>query len=330
MTDREASIREHLEELVVRLRRIIVAVLVASAILSVIPAPGGSLLGYEPLAAALPKLIFSHVVPPVIEAFDGKVYRVLPISSDAFESITLLAQAIFILGFLGASPVIAKELWEYIEPALYEHEKRFAKRYITLFILAFAFGFFFGVYIVAPLIEQLVLKLYPLYIPPEYKEAWNSLSPVPPPGGNTTLSLVVYILPFGPVLVQLIPLGVSAGSTVLKDISMVPLRVSIGEVVSFALKLGLTFGLLFEVPIVLYLLLSRGVLDPDLFNRETMKYIFIGSMVLGAIISPDPSGIGMVLIGLTLYAPMHIAIHLGKKRALERRLLEEAEAVARG
>ena len=340
--DREASIREHLEELLIRLRRIIIAVMIASLILSILPAPGGSLLGYEPMAAALPRLIFSHVVPPVIEGFDGKLYRVLPISNDAFESISLLAQAIFILGVLGASPIIAKEIWEYIEPALYEHEKQFAKRYITLFIAAFAFGFFFGIYLVAPFIEQLMLKLYPLYIPEQYKETWNSLSPVPPPGtaaGGKGVGIAVFIIPFGPILVKVIPLaqlvhaGGAGGAAAAAQLdpskfSMVPLRVSIGEVVSMALELGLAFGLLFELPIVIYLLLSRGILDPDMFSSETMKYIFVGTLLLGAIISPDPSGIGMLIIGLTVYIPLHVAVYLGKKKALERKLVEEAEALA--
>lgn len=328
--EKEATIWEHIEELVVRLRRIIFALLITSTILSVLPAdPHAGLTGYKPLVAELPKLIFEHVVPPVVEGFDGRVYRVLPIASGSFESIEVLALAIFLLGLIGASPVIAKEIWEYVEPALYPHEKQFAKRFIALFILAFAFGVFFGIYIVAPLIELLVLKLYPLYIPETYKDTWTALSPVPP-AGNTTVALTLIVLPFGPILARVMALPVPAAGlgAYHGKLALIPLRVSIGEVVSFALKMGVTFGVLFELPIVIYLLLSRGILDPDMFNATTMKYIFIGTMVLGAVISPDPSGVGMLLIGLSLYLPTHIAVYLGKKRALERKLIEEAEAVA--
>ncbi len=278
--DREASIWEHVEELVVRLRRIVIAFFVASAILSILPAPGakgGILTSYVPLATKLPELIFAHVIPKSFTAFNGKTYNVTIIPSEGFESINVLAEAIFLLGFIGASPVIAKEIWEYIEPALYPHEKKFLKKYFVLFFVAFIFGVFFAIYIVAPLIWLMMLKLYPLYIPLGY--------------------------PFIP-------------------------KVGIAEVVSFTLKLAVAFGALFELPLVIYLLLAYGILDPEMFSDQTMKYIFLGTMIIGAIISPDPSGLGMVLIGLSLYLPIHVAVKLGKKKALERKVAQELEALA--
>ncbi len=273
--DREASIWEHIEELAIRLRRIVIAFFVSAMVLSILPAGRGQFL-YVPLIAKVPELIFRHVVPLRFEAFNGKTYTVTVMPTESSESIDILAQTLFLLGFIGASPIIAKEIWEYIEPALYPHEKAFAKKYIALFILAFVFGVFFGIYLVAPLIELMFLKLYPLYVPLGY--------------------------PYVP-------------------------RVSVAEIVSFALKLGLAFGALFELPIVVYLLLAYGIVDPDLFNKDTMKYIFLGTMIIGAIISPDPSGLGMLIIGLSLYAPLHFAVKLGKKRAIERKVAEEMKAL---
>ena len=289
--DREATIWEHVQELLIRLRRIVIAFFVAAMILSFLPAPPSratnvhgftdllkeAFLSYSPLALKLPELIFSHVIPPKVTAFDGKTYTIQVLSTSAFESINVLAMSVVLLGLIGASPVIAKEIWEYIEPALYPHEKAFAKKYLVLFIVAFLFGVFFGIYIVAPLVMLLVLKLRPLYVPPQYKLILN---------------------------------------------------VSVSETVEFALKLALAFGGLFELPVVLYLLLAYGILDPDLFNEQTMKYIFLGTMLIGAIISPDPSGIGMLAIGFSLYIPIHIAVKLGKKKAMERKILEEIKALA--
>jgi len=280
--DREASIWEHIEELGIRLRRIVIAFFIAAAILSILPAGRGSFL-YAPLITKVPEMIFQHVVPKNVTAFDGNTYKIYVIPSQATESIEILAQTLFLLGFIGASPIIAKELWEYIEPALYPHEKAFAKRYIVLFIAAFLFGVFFGIYFVAPLIELMFLKLNPLYVPTGFKEGDQYL-----------------------------------------------LRVSVSEVVSFTLKLGLAFGALFELPIIIYLLLAYGVVDPEFFNETTMKYIFLGTMILGAVISPDPSGLGMLIIGLSLYLPIHVAVKLGKKRAVERRVAEELKALVEG
>jgi sec-independent protein translocase protein TatC len=278
--DREATIWEHIEELAIRLRRIVIAFFVAATVLSILPAGRGKFL-YVPLIARFPELIFQHVVPKTVEAFDGNVYNVTVIPTQTTESIEILAQTLFLLGFIGASPIIAKEIWEYIEPALYPHEKAFAKKYIVLFILAFLFGVFFGIYLAAPLIEMMFLKLYPLYVPASFKDQFI-------------------------------------------------LKVSVSEVVSFALKLGLAFGALFELPIIIYLLLAYGVVDPDLFNETTMKYIFLGTMILGAIISPDPSGLGMLLIGFSLYIPIYVAVRLGKKRAIEKKVAEELKALVEG
>ena len=333
--DREASLWEHLSELAIRLRRIVIAFFTAALVLSAIPAGRGELL-YAPLATKLPMLIFQHTVPPVIEAFDGKIYRVLPLPNSSFESISILAQSIMLLGLIGASPIIAKEIWEYVEPALYPHEKAFAKRYIVLFVASFIFGVFFGIYIVAPLIEMMVLKLYPLYIPDQYKNAPVGFFTSPAPQAAGGLTIVVALLPLGLVALRALgPLAPAAGgagaaaAAASEKFASIPISVSVSEVVSFALKLGLAFGALFELPIVLYLLLAYGILDPDLFNKNTMKYIFLGTMILGAIISPDPSGMGMLIIGLSLYLPMHVAITLGKKRALKRKIVEEMEAIAR-
>jgi len=274
--DKEATIWEHLEELIIRLRRIVIAFIIATAILSALPAgfEGGKL--YTPLITVFPKIIFKHVVPRRIVAFNGKVYYTTVMPGSEFESIEILTYSATLLGIIGAAPVAAKEIWEYIEPALYPHEKRFMKRYIALFTASFFVGVFFAIYIVAPLIYLMMYKLYPLFVPEGYKTIIN---------------------------------------------------VAISNVVSFTLELAFAFGLLFELPIVIYLALSYGILDPDLFTPTTMKYIFLGTMIVGAIISPDPSGLGMVLIGLSLYAPLHVAVHFGKKRAMERRALEQAKAL---
>ncbi|KSW12192.1 hypothetical protein CF15_05375 [Pyrodictium occultum] len=275
--DREATIWEHLEELAVRLRRIVIAFIVSAAVFSALPAGGhgGSL--YVPLISRLPVIIFSHAVPSQIKAFDGKVYNVTIIPSHTFESIDIIMYSAMLLGAIGAAPVAAREIWAYVEPALYPHEKAFARKFVALFVAAFIFGVVFAIYIVAPLIITMMLKMYPFFVPPSY-------------------GLII--------------------------------TVNISDTVDFTLKLAVAFGLLFELPLVVYLLLAYGIIDPEMINKDTLKYILLGSMIVGAIISPDPSGLGMVLIGISLYLPMHIAITLGKKKGLERRALEEIKALA--
>ncbi|ABM81330.1 twin-arginine translocase subunit TatC [Hyperthermus butylicus] len=272
--DREASIWEHLTELAIRLRRIIIAFIISALVLSVIPAGKGGLL-YVPLAAKLPSLIVAHTVPKQITTFDGHTYNVTILPSTEFESIQIMVEGILLLGVMGSTPIAAREIWAYVEPALYPHEKRFAKRFMFLFVAAFLFGVFFAIYIVAPFIYTMMLKLYPPLVPSGYKFL---------------------------------------------------LTIRISTVVDFVIKLAIAFGLLFETPIVIYLLLAYGIISPDHFTPTTMKYILLGTMIVGAIISPDPSGLGMLIIGLSLYIPLHIAIKLGKKKAQQRKQVEEAMA----
>ncbi len=272
--DREASIWEHISELVIRLRRIAIAFLISAVILSLIPAGSGGFL-YVPLAAKLPSFIFELTVPKKIVTFNGKEYNVTVIPSTEFESVQLIAEGILLLGLMGTAPIAAREIWAYVEPALYPHEKRFAKRFMALFVLSFIAGILFAIFIAAPLIIRFMLKLYPPLVPSGYQFF---------------------------------------------------LMIRISSIVDFVLKLAIAFGILFELPIVIYLLLAYGIIDPDYFNETTMKYIFLGSMLVGAILSPDPSGMGMLLIGLTLYLPLHVAVKLGKKKALERKQMEESYA----
>lgn len=272
---KEATIWEHLEELALRLRRSVIIFLVATAIVSLVPA---NLVGsgssssdwfgfYKPLILELPIIVFKHMVPPTIQAFDGRTYTVYVIPARGFESVEVIAISAILLGFIASSPFIARELWLYIEPALYPHEKKFAKTYGFLFVASFIFGVAIAYFLIAPMIYRMLLKLYPLIVSEEYS-------------------------------------------------LFLALRVS--EVVSFVVKISIAMGLFFEAPVVIYLLLSRGIIDPDMFGENTIKYLFLGVMILAAIISPDPSGLGMLSIGLILYLPLYTAIVLGKKRARER------------
>ncbi|MET1101629.1 MAG: twin-arginine translocase subunit TatC [Pyrodictiaceae archaeon] len=259
--DREAPLQEHLTELAIRLRRILIAIGLSAAILSALPA-GFNGPVYVPLISKLPALLVSITVPKQIKTLDGKVYNVTIMPSGAFESLSILFYAAILMGVIGASPVIAREIWGFIEPALYPHEKRFVKRYVPLFVISFIAGSMLGIFLAAPLIMRLTLSLYPYFVPQGY-----------------------------PVII----------------------KVGIDEAVSFAIEMAIAMGLIAESPIIAYLLLAYGIIDPGMIGKDTMKYIFLGSMVLGAIISPDPSGIGMIVIGLSIYLPLHIAIKLGIK-----------------
>jgi sec-independent protein translocase protein TatC len=77
------------------------------------------------------------------------------------------------------------------------------------------------------------------------------------------------------------------------------------QFVQFALLYPIAFGLVFELPVFVYALTRLGVVRAATWRRHWRGAV-IGSLVFGMIVTPDNSGITMLLIAL----PM-IALYLG-------------------
>lgn len=84
------------------------------------------------------------------------------------------------------------------------------------------------------------------------------------------------------------------------------------QFVQFALLYSLAFGVVFELPVFVYGLTRLGVVRASAWRRHWRGAV-IGSLVFGMIVTPDNSGITMVLIA----APM-IALYLSGALFAER------------
>ncbi|HVB65341.1 MAG TPA: twin-arginine translocase subunit TatC [Nitrolancea sp.] len=78
------------------------------------------------------------------------------------------------------------------------------------------------------------------------------------------------------------------------------------EVISFYLTLLLWVGVVFELPIVMYLLAKFGVVTAKLLGRMR-KYALIIIMIAAAIITPTPDPFNMFMVA----APMYVLYELG-------------------
>jgi len=91
---------------------------------------------------------------------------------------------------------------------------------------------------------------------------------------------------------------------------------------SFIIRFLLSFGLIFQLPVVLLLLIRIGVLSPDTLARFR-KYAFFGIVVVVMLISPTPEVLTQALMVLPTYALYEVSIWLGRfvvkrrERALE-------------
>ncbi|MAG12881.1 hypothetical protein CL630_03680 [bacterium] len=73
----------------------------------------------------------------------------------------------------------------------------------------------------------------------------------------------------------------------------------IGEFVALVFALSFTVGLVFLLPVFMYLASVLGLVEKG-FWRENWRYAFFSFLVLSAIITPDGSGISMTLLTIPL------------------------------
>lgn len=133
-------------------------------------------------------------------------------------------------GLLVAMPVIFWQIWGFIAPGLYSHEKKLAVPFVLASSLCFGAGTYFGFTFVFPQIFSF-----------------------------------------------LITFGTSSGE--------IAAMLSMGEYLSLSSKLLFAFGMVFELPIIIFFLARMGIVDYEWLARNR-KYALIVAFVVGAILTP--------------------------------------------
>ncbi|WP_327036628.1 twin-arginine translocase subunit TatC [Methylophaga lonarensis] len=85
----------------------------------------------------------------------------------------------------------------------------------------------------------------------------------------------------------------------------VAMMTDIGRYLDFALTLFIAFGLAFETPVVVVLLVRLGVVSVNAL-REARAYVIVGAFVLGAIVTPPD-----IMSQFLLAIPMWILYEIG-------------------
>ena len=132
MTDQEQPLIAHLVELRNRLLRAVLLVLVIFAGLFYF-ANDLYLILVEPLSVLMPvegQMIATGVASPFLVPF----------------------KLTFVLAVLAAVPFILHQIWAFISPGLYQHEKKFAIPLLLSSILLFYAGIAFAYFVVLPLV----------------------------------------------------------------------------------------------------------------------------------------------------------------------------------
>ncbi|MBX6341558.1 MAG: twin-arginine translocase subunit TatC [Thermomicrobiaceae bacterium] len=83
------------------------------------------------------------------------------------------------------------------------------------------------------------------------------------------------------------------------------------EVVSFYMTLLLWVGVVFEMPVVIYILAKLGIVSAQRL-ASLRRYMLIGIMIAAAIITPTPDPFNMFLVAAPMYALYEIGILLAR------------------
>jgi len=85
------------------------------------------------------------------------------------------------------------------------------------------------------------------------------------------------------------------------------------DFITFVLQFVIAFGVAFQLPLIMYAATASGITDAK-FWRRNIRYAIVILVIVGAIVTPDGSGVTMWFIS----GPM-IGLYLGGMVALERR-----------
>lgn len=84
----------------------------------------------------------------------------------------------------------------------------------------------------------------------------------------------------------------------------------IDKYLSFVLSLFVVFGLAFEMPVIIFLLIKFNIMSLEK-SRQIRPYMFVGCFIIAAIVTP-PDILSQTLLALPLYALYELGILAGK------------------
>ena len=216
------SFISHLIELRTRLLHSVVALLVIFICLFPWAADLYALLA-QPLLAKLPK--------------GGQM-----IATDVTTPFFVPLKVALMASFLIALPYILYQIWRFVAPGLYAHEKRLVVPLITASMLLFLCGMAFAYFGVFPVVFGFITAAAP------------------------------------------------QGVAVMTDID---------KYLSFVLSMFVAFGVTFQVPVVVVVLVKMKIVTTAKL-REIRPYVVVGAFVVGAIFTP-PDVVSQFMLALPLW-----------------------------
>jgi len=146
---------DHVRELATRLKHILITVFAITIFMMVFPAdpvllftnPIQFLELYEPIIARVLASINEYILPEGVKLIAGEI-------SSPFE-IWIVASMLF--GLLLSMPLVGYEIYAFVNPALYPHERKLIYPFMTAFVTLFFAGVAFAYFFVLPFIMRFLV-----------------------------------------------------------------------------------------------------------------------------------------------------------------------------
>ena len=217
----EASFFSHLIELRERLLKALVAV-------------GIVLLALLPFANKL----YALLAEPLLRNLPaGGQLVAIEVASPFFTPLKLA----FFTALIVAMPVVLYQLWAFVAPGLYRHEKKLAMPLLASSVFLFYLGCAFAYFLVLPTVFSFLAKITP------------------------------------------------QGVAMMTDIT---------KYLDFVLVIFFAFGLCFEVPVAVVILVALGWVTPKQLV-ESRGYVIVGAFVIAAVLTP-PDVVSQILLAVPM------------------------------
>ncbi|MCB5190288.1 twin-arginine translocase subunit TatC [Methylobacillus arboreus] len=164
------------------------------------------------------------------------------IATDVTTPFFVPMKVVMLTAFMISLPHTLYQVWAFVAPGLYTHERRLIGPLVFASTLLFLCGMAFAYFLVFPVVFGFIAGTAP------------------------------------------------SGVAVMTDI---------GKYLDFAITLFMAFGLAFEVPVAVVLLVSAGVVNVQTL-REARSYVIVAAFVLGAIFTP-PDVISQIMLAVPLW-----------------------------
>ncbi|MFL9611186.1 twin-arginine translocase subunit TatC [Methylobacillus sp. Pita2] len=164
------------------------------------------------------------------------------IATDVTTPFFVPMKVVLLAAFMLSLPHTLYQIWAFVAPGLYTHERRLIGPLVFASTMLFLVGMAFAYFLVFPVVFGFITHTAP------------------------------------------------AGVAVMTDI---------GKYLDFAITLFIAFGLAFEVPVAVVLLVSAGIVSVASL-REARSYVIVGAFVIGAIFTP-PDVISQVMLAVPLW-----------------------------